>query len=592
MHVLRPMISYLSVIATGLMCCLWENVAHAKPNIIVILTDDQGWGDLTLNGNTNLATPNIDSLAEDGARFDNFYVSPVCSPTRAEFLTGRHHPRGNVYATSAGGERLDLDEQTIAEVFKREGYVTGAFGKWHNGMQWPYHPNARGFDEFYGFCSGHWGNYFDPVLEHNGELVRGNGFIIDDLTDQAMAFIEKNQSEPFFCYIPYNTPHSPMQVPERFYEKFDGADLGLRHRDPGKEDLEHTRAALAMVENIDWNVGRILKQLADLDLTRETIVVFFCDNGPNGARWNGDMKGRKGSTDEGGVRSPLLVRWPGTIRPRKRIYEIAAAIDVLPTLTHLAWLKPRMLKPLDGVSLAPLLITGDPGWPDRYIFSHWNNRVSARSQRYRLDHNGQLFDLSVDFGQRTNIASLHPDIAAEMILASRRWRDDVMQGFGREADQRPFIVGHKDAVYTQLPARDANTTGNLRRSNRFPNASFFTDWISVDDRITWDIEVPTSGEFEIEVHYSCPARDVGSKIELRFNETTATGRVVEPHDPPLIGSEHDRVPRVESYDKYFRPLSLGRMKLRKGSGQLTLQATDIPGSQVMDFRLIMMKRVK
>ena len=156
------------------------------PNVIVILTDDQGWGDLSLSGNKNLSTPNIDSLATDGASFDRFYVSPVCSPTRAEFLTGRFHQRSGVYSTSAGGERMDLDEVTIADSFKAAGYKTAAFGKWHNGMQYPYHPNGRGFDEFYGFCSGHWGNYFSPMLEHNGEIVNGEGFVVDEFTDKAM----------------------------------------------------------------------------------------------------------------------------------------------------------------------------------------------------------------------------------------------------------------------------------------------------------------------------------------------------------------------------------------------------------------------
>ncbi len=164
--------------------------AADRPNIIVILSDDQGWGDLSVHGNTNIHTPHIDSLSRDGALFDRFFVCPVCSPTRAEFLTGRYHPRGGVYSTSTGGERLDLDEKTIGDAFKAAGYATGAFGKWHNGMQYPYHPNARGFDEYYGFCSGHWGNYFDPVLEHNGKLVRGKGFIIDDLTDHAISFIQ------------------------------------------------------------------------------------------------------------------------------------------------------------------------------------------------------------------------------------------------------------------------------------------------------------------------------------------------------------------------------------------------------------------
>ena len=163
--------------------------AADKPNVVVILADDQGWGDLSLHGNRNLSTPRLDQLALQGARFDRFFVCPVCSPTRAEFMTGRYHPRSGVYSTSAGGERMDLAERTIADTFRAAGYATAAFGKWHSGMQYPYHPNGRGFDEYYGFCSGHWGNYFDPVLEQNGQLVQGEGFVIDDFTNLSLIHI-------------------------------------------------------------------------------------------------------------------------------------------------------------------------------------------------------------------------------------------------------------------------------------------------------------------------------------------------------------------------------------------------------------------
>ena len=307
-----------------------------RPNVVVILADDQGWGDLSVNGNSNLATPHIDSLAKMGVVFERFFVCPVCSPTRAEFLTGRYHPRGGVYAVSTGGERLNPDEKTIADTFKAAGYATGAFGKWHNGSQWPYHPNARGFDEYYGFTSGHWGTYFDPPLEHNGQLVRGRGYITDDMTDHALAFIQQHKDRPFFCYVPFNTPHSPMQVPDRFYERLANGDLEMRGRKPAAEDIGFTRAALAMCENIDWNVGRLLRRLDELKLADNTIVLYFSDNGPNSPRWNGGMKGIKGSTDEGGVRAPLLIRWPGHIPAGIRIPQIAGAIDLLPTLADLA----------------------------------------------------------------------------------------------------------------------------------------------------------------------------------------------------------------------------------------------------------------
>ena len=570
--------------------------AATRPNVIVILTDDQGWGDLSLNGNTNLKTPNIDSLARDGASFDRFYVCPVCSPTRAEFLTGRYHPRSGVYSTSAGGERMDLDEMTIADTFKAAGYATAAFGKWHNGMQYPYHPNGRGFDEYYGFCSGHWGDYFSPPLERNGRLVRGNGFMIDDFTENAMAFVEKNKDRPFFAYLPFNTPHSPMQVPDRWWEEFRDKELEMHNRDPQRENLPHVRAALAMCENIDWNVGRILKKLDDLEIADDTIVVYFCDNGPNGYRWNGGMKGRKGSTDEGGVRSPLLIRWPGRIEAGRKVLQIGAAIDLLPTLAALTEIDVVSDRPLDGISLKPLLVgqpsadTAGVGQWDRMIFSHWRNRVSVRTQQYRLDFQGKLYDMTTDPGQYSDVTKQHPQVAARLQTAAEDWKREVLAGY--DQDDRPFLVGHPDYRYTQIPARDGIAHGDIKRSNRFPNCSFFTNWTSVDDRITWDAEVAASGDYDVEIYYTCPQQDIGSEIELSFNDARLQGQITQAHDPPLRGGEHDRVARGESYVKDFKSMKLGTIRLQAGKGELTLRALEIPGSQVMDFRLIMFTRVE
>ncbi len=568
-----------------------------KPNVIVILTDDQGWGDLSLNGNTNLQTPRIDALARAGARFDRFYVCPVCSPTRAEFLTGRYHPRSGVFSTSAGGERADLDEMMIGQTFQAAGYATGAFGKWHNGMQHPYHPNARGFDEYYGFCSGHWGNYYDPVLEHNGRMVRGKGFIIDDLTNKAIEFIEQNRDKPFFAYIPYNTPHSPMQVPDRWWKKFQDKDLAMRPISKKRENLPHTRAALAMCENIDWNVGRILDRLDELKLANDTIVVYFCDNGPNGNRWNGGMKGRKGSTDEGGVRSPLLVRWPGKIKAGKTVPQISAAIDLLPTLAELAEVPVASRKPLDGVSLKPLLLTRKNGWPERNIYSHWRGRVSLRTQRFRLDHQGRLYDMLKDPGQSKDVAGDHPAIATRLRAAKDSWSKGLLPEL--KQPPRPFVLGHPGSKYTQLPARDALSSGAIRRSNRFPNCSFFTNWKNIEDSITWNVEVPADGIFEVELYYACGKEDVGSIIELSMQSgasgaipgSSVRAKVNQPHDPPLRGAGEDCVKRTESYVKDFRPLKLGRMKLSRGAGKLTLRALEKPGSQVMEVRLLFFTRV-
>jgi len=450
---------------------------NGRPNVVVILADDQGWGDLSLHGNVNLDTPNIDSLARDGAMFDRFFVCAVCAPTRAEFLTGRYHPRGGVRGVTTGAERLNIDEKTIGDTFKAAGYATGAFGKWHNGTQYPYHPNGRGFEEFYGFCSGHWGNYFDPILEHNGQIVRGKGFIIDDLTNHALKFIDRNKNKPFFCYLPYNTPHSPMQVPDRFFDKLRASPLRMRNRDPEKEELEKTRCALAMCENIDWNVGRVLQKLKDLKLAHNTIVIYFSDNGPNSWRWNDGMKGRKGSTDEGGLRVPCAVRWPAHIKPGKKIPQIAGAIDLLPTLADLAQIRLVGGKPLDGVSIKKLLLTDGESWTDRMIFSHQRGRVSVRTQRYRLDHTGKLFDMKSDPRQNHDFSKDRPRVAERLSKAVARWKDQVLSASPK--DNRPFPIGYAEFPTTFLPARDGVPHGNVRRSARAPNCSYFTNWIAI-----------------------------------------------------------------------------------------------------------------
>jgi arylsulfatase A-like enzyme len=566
-------------------------IAAERPNVVVFLADDQGWGDLSLHGNTNLDTPNIDRLAKDGARFEHFYVSPVCSPTRAEFLTGRHHVRCGVWSTSEGGERINADETTIGDLFKRAGYKTAAFGKWHSGMQYPYHPNARGFDEFYGFCSGHWGNYFSPMLEHNGELVAGNGYLTDDFTERAITFIEKNKAEPFFVYLPYNTPHSPMQVPDRWWNKFKDKPITLSHRYQAQEQIDFTRAALAMCENIDWNVGRVLEKLDDLKLSKNTIVIYFSDNGPNSNRWNGDMRGKKGSTDEGGVRSPLFIRWPGVIKPDTQVAQISCAMDLLPTLAELADIPLTGTKPLDGISLKPLLLGATKTLPDRTLVSYWSKQVSIRTQQYRLDSQNKLYDMIADPGQRTDISAQQPAIAKRLIQFSDDWKKAMLTDFGKAFDERPFVIGYPQSKFTQIPARDGVAHGNIKRSNQHPNCSFFTHWTSLEDNITWACEVGETGDYTVELLYTCPAADIGSTVELSFNSSKLTAKITEPHDPSLVGMEHDRVKRQESYVKDFKRMTLGKIHLEKGKGTLTLKALAIPGSQVMDFRMLYLTKV-
>lgn len=572
----------------------------AKTNVVVFLTDDQGWGDLSLNGNTNLSTPNIDSIGKEGAVFDRFYVCPVCSPTRAEFLTGRHHVRSGVYSTSAGGERMDLDETTIADIFSKAGYATGAFGKWHNGMQYPYHPLGRGFDYFYGFCSGHWGHYYDALMERNGELVKGKGFCVDDFTTEAMNFIDRavKVEKPFFAYVPYNTPHSPMQVPDRWWNKFKDKKLEemMRNRNPSREDRLHLLAALAMCENIDWNVGRVLKKLEQLKVVEDTIVVFFHDNGPNGTRWNGDMEGRKGSTEEGGTRSPLLIRWPNGIKPGTEVKQIASVLDLLPTLTEMAGVSDKPKKKLDGRSLVKLLNKPDSkdlkylkSIVPRILISSWKSKVGARDQRFRLDYKGRLYDMENDSGQRIDVSKKFPKVFTRLTHEVNKYRNEVLVELG--TDDRPFVIGHPDVSWTQIPARDAVPTGEIKRSNKFPNCSYFLNWKNEEDYISWDVEVGTTGIYEVELWYACPQKDLGAEIELSFQNQSLRTKITREVNPPLL-TGFDRKTRTEGYVKYFEPKKMGKIRLKQGKGELKLQAIRIPGEQALEFRLLMINRVE
>ncbi|MEX0321789.1 MAG: arylsulfatase [Puniceicoccaceae bacterium] len=566
--------------------------ASTQPNIIIILTDDQGWGDLSLHGNQTVETPNLDKFAEEGIQFDRFYVQPVCSPTRAEILTGRYSARGGVYSTSAGGERLDLDETTIAEVFRSAGYRTGVFGKWHNGSQYPYHPLGRGFDEFYGFTSGHWGLYFDPMIEHNGTYTRANGFIIDDLTDKAMSFAAENakNEQPFFLFLTYNTPHSPMMVADPLWEKYGNRELKQKGTNAKNEDPVHTLAALALCENIDWNVGRLVDKLKSLKIDEDTIVLYMTDNGPNGDRWNEGMKGRKGSTDEGGVRSPMFMRWPGTFESGKMVMEPGAAIDLLPTLADLADIQINTDKPLDGISLKPLL-TGNPGkWQDRFIFNAWRGNISVRTKRYRLDTKGNLYHMLEDPGQLKDVSKDKPKIARQLREARDKFKTEVVDGAYDE--NRPFLVGHADFNITHLPARDATVTGAIERSARPPNDSFFRNWISSKDTINWDVDVLESGTYSAEILYTCPEDSVGAVVELEFQGATTTATVKEPHDPPFLGRDKIRSIKSESPVKIFRKMGIGSIELEAGTGTMKLKAIDIPGSQAIDFRLLTLTRVR
>lgn len=562
--------------------------ANPQPNVVIFLTDDQGWGDLSAHGNTNLSTPHIDSLARDGVSLENFYVCAVCAPTRAEFLTGRYHPRTGVSGVSTGEGRLNTDEVTLADTLKKAGYATGAFGKWHNGTQSPYHPNDRGFDEFYGFTSGHWGHYFSPPLDHNGKVVRGNGYVVDDFTDRAMAFIETNRDRPFFCYLPYNTPHSPMMIDDGFYEKFAEMEPELKHREAEREDIMMTRAALAMCENIDWNVGRILSKLEELELAENTIVIFFSDNGPNSYRWNGGMKGRKGSVDEGGLRSAFFLRWPARVKPGSRVDEVSGAIDLVPTISAMANLPAPAGKPIDGRDLSGLIFGEELEWPARSLFSVWRKKSSVRTDRFRLDQEGRLFDIEKDRGQQKDVADQYPDVTSELKAQLDSFREE-MQGCLESFARRPFTVGYSPS--TTLPARDGVLHGSIRRSSKAPNNSFFENWTGEEDSITWDVEVGNAGTYEVSVFHTCREPDVGVVIRIESHEGSSTeAAVTDVFDPPLYDKSKERVEKSHYFVKDFTELELGKIELAAGETTLRLSAPKIVGDEAIDVHSIVLKR--
>ena len=431
------------------------------------------------------------------------------------------------------------------------------------------------------------------MLEHNGKIVKGEGFLVDDLTNHAIEFMDQVRDKPFFIYLPYNTPHSPMQVPDKNWEKFKDKEIVP---DPVKDnvkrqDLTHTRAAMAMCENIDENVGRLVDHLKSTGLDENTIVVYFCDNGPNGSRFNGGLRGRKGSTHEGGLRSPCLIRYPKEIQGGTIVKRVTAAIDLLPTLAEFAGIEFDSSKPLDGKSFAPLLKNQQAQWPDRMLFSTWNLKTTVRTDQFRKQLGGALYDITSDPRESVDVSQKHPEIAAKLETAMQAFVKEVNPTSSKTPETRPMTVSHPDAVFTQLPARDAHPHGNLKRSNKFPNCTFFSNWISTEDKVTWDVEVLTEAKFEVELYYACPQSSVGSTLELSCGDESVAASIEVANPAPLIGMNEDRFERAEGYVKEWRSMKLGVLTLKPGKGVLTLRATHIEGDEVGDMRLLLLRRL-
>jgi len=574
-------------------------VAQRKqPNIILIITDDQGWGDIHSHGNDLIDTPVLDKLAAEGARFDRFFVSSVCAPTRASLLTGRYYLRTGTHGVTRGWENMRSEEVTIAEALKQAGYVTGCFGKWHNGAHYPYHPNGQGFDEFLGFCAGHWNNYFDTTLEHNGQLacpersrrVKTKGYITDVLTDSVLDFIEKHRKQPFFCYVPYNAPHGPFQVPDKYFDKYKARGL---------DDL--LACIYAMCENLDDNIGRILKRLDELALSDNTIVLFLTDNGPNSDRYNGDMKGRKGSVHEGGVRVPLFIRWPGHIKPGINITQIAAHIDLFPTILELCGLPMPKTLPQDGISLVPLLKGEAENWPDRMLFTFRSSggdaigaRGAVRTQRWRAvkdRKNWELYDMEADPGQNNDVSKKYPQVGQKLSDAYEATVKDVTQaGF----DPLPIHIGYLEWPIVTLPGHEAFLEPPSKKGISYKGRSgwandYVTNWTSTEAYPWWPVEVVRPGHFEVTLMYTCPQQNLGAKVRVEIGGKSLETVVSKAHDPEPIPSP-DRVPRGEVYEKVWAPLTLGSVELAKGRTRLVVKALEIPGKQAFDLKAVQLRQ--
>jgi arylsulfatase A len=548
-----------------------------RPNVILILTDDQGWGDLGIHGNDRISTPSIDAMAGNGAHFEQFYVSPLCAPTRASLLTGRYNLRTGTSWVSKGLENMNPGEVTIAEIFQQQGYATGCFGKWHNGAHFPQHPNQQGFDEFIGFCAGHWNNYFSTILEHNGQPYPTNGYISDVLTDEAIKFIEKNKDREFFCYVPFNAPHGPFQVPDPYFDKY--KTLGFSDKDA---------AVYGMCENIDENVGRIRKRVAELRILDNTIIIFMTDNGPNGQRYNGGMRGIKGSIHEGGVRVPCLINWEEKISS-KSIPEIVGHIDILPTLVSLCNLDPPETLPLDGLDISSLLLEENNELPKRLFYTKKSTESiipdgAVRSDQYRLviEHGDtMLFDMKADPGQKYNISSREIETTAALVLAYNNWFQEVTTDFEPATEIR---LGFEEEMSAYLPAHEAGFSGEIHFMEGHGWAhDWLVNWVSASDSIYWDVVVEQDSKFKVDLLYSCPEDHVGSIISVSAADKREEASLSIPHDPEYLPSP-DRIQRIEVYEKEWARLELGSLTIPQGNQRIVLKAETIPNGEVGEIK--------
>lgn len=469
--------------------------AGEQPNVVLIMTDDQGYGDVGAHGNEVIETPHLDRLYRESVRLTDFHVDPTCSPTRAALLTGRYSTKTGVWHTIAGRSQLSRDEVTVAEMLAEVGYRTGIFGKWHLGDNYPFRPQDHGFQEVLVHGGGGigqtpdvWGNdYFGDTYWRNGEPETFEGYCTTVFFDEALRFIEGHRDDPFFAFISTNVAHSPRHVPEAYAQAY--MDRGIS---------EPLAKFYGMLTHFDEQLGRLREQLDRWGLAENTILIFTTDNGTAGSGYNAGMRGRKGSEYEGGHRVPFYVHWPnGDVMGGRDVEKLTAHIDVVPTLLELTGAEPSRDLALDGRSLVPLL-KGQASGANRTLFVHsqriqrpekWRNSA-VMTERWRLINGEELYDLSVDPGQERDVSSDHPEI----VDALREEYDDWWRELSSHVEAYPRIVlGTEHERPSRLTAHDwhnpaSQVPWNQSQIREDPELNGF-----------WAVEMAEAGAYEIEL---------------------------------------------------------------------------------------------
>ncbi len=556
---------------------------NSKPNILLILTDDQGYGDLGFNGNTMIETPTLDQLFEQGVSFDRYYVSPVCAPTRASLLTGKHYLSTGVFHVTRGGEKMHPESLTLAELLKPEGYRTGLFGKWHNGLQYPHSPDGQGFDEFYGFSAGHLSEYFDNYLSqsdanHSKQRVKYEGYVADAITDKAIEFVSRDNQQPFFAMLSFNSPHGPFQSPEAEFQKY---------KSKGLNDVD--ASIYAMVDNIDENVQRTLDALASKGRLDNTIVLFMSDNGPafpNGqSRFNAGLTGHKGLVDEGGVRSPLVISWPGKKISTRRVMPITQHIDIVPTLLSFAGVSYDS-EQFDGKDLSPLLLQEQAPWQERALYTHRfqiSENSSAdpvhpipgavRTQKFTalVGENGiwRLYDLEEDPNQTVDLANEFPEILADYKARYLDWYEQITAEHGPYTTLAIELghVGHDEVI---LPAHESLIINNLNYAH---GAGWSHDWLIPNAQDTgtayWPLKVVNAGRYKLVVDYATDGQTFAGDILAKIGDDERVSTHIEPFKSEKLSGDRQYFTN-EAPDLTWAELELGEFELAEGEQDLKI----------------------